>query len=243
LFLSPSPGLAIHESTVFRQSFRQTLLEGFREIPPLRFRCGHGSHAYLPGVRLREGRDDADERLSARLRLRGLPVASTAALRRLLRVLLLCRSGLSAEADRRRLRLAEALTLGVKAGLLVGRDRGVKAPRDVPAKGAAQGAAPADALGRAAATPTRRVVEPFDYRHGGSLRRRRLRFEADQPRRRLVSPPVLHAVVDKRRRDPSENVAHSTFPLFGLGQPAYRGPVSRDLRSLRARRAPSRRRR
>jgi hypothetical protein len=133
--------------------------------------CGHGSHDYLPGVRLREGRAHADERLSERLRLRGLPVASKTALRRLLRVLLVCGSDLSPEADRRRLRLAEALTLGVKAGFLLGRDRRVKAPRDVPTKGAAQGAALADALGRTAATPTRRVVEPFDYRHGGSLRR------------------------------------------------------------------------
>ena len=84
--------------------------------------------------------------------------------------MLVCGSGLSAEADRRRLRLAKALTLGVKAGLLLGRDRRVKAPRDVPTKGAAQGAALADALGRATTTPTRRVVEPFDYGHGGSLK-------------------------------------------------------------------------
>jgi hypothetical protein len=65
--------------------------------------------------------------------------------------------------------LAEALTLGVKAGLLLGRDRRVKASRDVPTQGAAQGAALADALGWAAAPPSRGVVKAFDYGRGGSL--------------------------------------------------------------------------
>lgn len=140
---------------------------------PLRFRCGHGSQNYVPGVRLREGRGDAVERLPALLRLRGLPDASETPLRRLLRFLLVCGSCLSAEADRHSLSLAEALTLGVKAGVLLGRDRRMKASRDIPAKGVAQGAPLADALGRTATTLARRIVKACDQAHGRSLSRRR----------------------------------------------------------------------
>jgi hypothetical protein len=179
-------------------------------------------------VRLREGRDDADERLSARLRLRGLPVASPTALRRLLRVLLVCGSRLSAEAGRRRLRLAEALTLDVKAGLVLGRDRRVKAPRNVPTKGAAQGAALADALRRTAATPARRVVEPFDYGHGKSLRpkggwsgsRQRPRSTPPCPRRsvRLTGNRKL-AKVSKEIERPEGGRGISAESLDSLRRP------------------------
>jgi hypothetical protein len=60
---------------------------------------------------------------------------------------------------------------GAKAGslLFVGNAR-VEAARDVPAEGATERGALADAFGRTPAPPTGRVVEPFDQRHSGSLR-------------------------------------------------------------------------
>jgi hypothetical protein len=68
--------------------------------------------------------------------------------------------------------LSEALALQVETGLLLGRNRSVKAARDVPAKGTPEGVALADALGRTPAPKARRIVDAGDDAHGRSLRRR-----------------------------------------------------------------------
>jgi hypothetical protein len=67
--------------------------------------------------------------------------------------------------------LSEALALQVETCLLLGRNGGVEAARDVPAKGAPEGVALADALGRTPAPKARRIVDAGDDAHGRSLRR------------------------------------------------------------------------
>jgi hypothetical protein len=126
-------------------------------------------------VRLLQGRGDAHERMSVLLRLRGLPDAPRSAVRRLLRVLLVCGPHLPAEASRR-LVPWYVQARGAKAGslLLVGNAR-MKAARDVPAEGATERGPLADALRWTPAAPTGRVVEAFDQkhqRHGRSLKPR-----------------------------------------------------------------------
>ena len=104
--------------------------------------------------------------------LRGLRDAPKAPRGRLLRVLLVCGPRLPAEADGF-LSLAEASFLGFQSSLLLGWNGGVEPSGDVPAEGATQGAALADALGRAAAASAGWVVEPLNESHGGNLRRDR----------------------------------------------------------------------
>ena len=66
--------------------------------------------------------------------------------------------------------LSEALALQVETGLLLGRNGGVEAARNVPAKGTPESAALADARGRTAAPKARRIVDAGDDAHGRSLR-------------------------------------------------------------------------
>jgi hypothetical protein len=70
------------------------------------------------------------------------------------------------------LRLSEALPLKVETGLLLGRNGRMEAAGDVPAKGAPDGGALADARGRTTAPKARRVVDAGDDAHGRSLRPR-----------------------------------------------------------------------
>src|SRR6266566_5863946 len=68
------------------------------------------------------------------------------------------------------LSLAEGHSLSFQPSLLVGRNGGVEPSGDVPADGATQDAALADALRRAAAAPAGRVVEALEQGHTRSLR-------------------------------------------------------------------------
>ena len=68
------------------------------------------------------------------------------------------------------LSLAEGHSLSFQRSLLVGRNRGVESPRDVPAEGATQAASVADALGRTAAASAPRVVEALKQGHASEFR-------------------------------------------------------------------------
>jgi hypothetical protein len=69
------------------------------------------------------------------------------------------------------LQLSEALPLKVETGLLLGRNGRMEAAGDVPAKGAPDGVALADARGRTTAPKACRVVDAGGDAHGRSLRR------------------------------------------------------------------------
>src|SRR6266508_525493 len=76
---------------------------------------------------------------------------------------------------------SKLLALGFEPSLVLRLHGGMKASRDVPAERATEGASLTDALGRATARESERVVNPGNQRHGGSLR----------PFRQTLAGPVL----------------------------------------------------
>jgi hypothetical protein len=157
-----------------------------------RIPCKRGRHRgphHLPRVRIQEGRGDAAGCLPALLPLCTLRCASTAAGRRLLRVLLVLGSALPADAGG--LGLAERAAFGLKPSLVLGRHRRMESPGDVPAKRAAKGAALTDALRRAAAAKAGWVVYASDEAHGRILRREGSRATNDRNRRNAYRSDFL----------------------------------------------------
>lgn len=68
-----------------------------------------------------------------------------------------------------RLRLAERSSFGMQASLLLWRNRGVEPSREVPAEGAAPGAALTNAFRRAATASAGRIMEALEQLHTPSL--------------------------------------------------------------------------
>ena len=135
----------------------------------------HGGDAHLSVLRLRGGDDDAAGRVRCAAPVHWLWDDIAAAPRGLLRLLQLLGSALPAEA---------ALARSQTPPLLVRVDPRVEATWEVPAEKSAEAGALAYALGRAAAPPAPRIVEPRRERsHAPSVGARTVTREHELERR------------------------------------------------------------